>query len=73
MTLDLYFENKIEKIDLPQDMELPELLKRLEEKTGYSEVTKLEEFDEDFQTWLVITEREELNLYDGAKFKLMKK
>ena len=70
LSLDLHFENKIEKINVPQNIELPELLKKLEEKTGCSEVAKLEEFDKDFQTWLEV---EQLSLYDGAKLKVTKK
>ena len=71
--MDLHYENEVEKVDVPQNIELPDLLERLKEKTGYSAVAKLEEFDQHFQEWLLVTEMEELNLYNGAKLKVTKK
>ena len=73
MTLDVHFENKIEKVHVPLNMELPELLKSLKERTGCSEVAKLEQFDEDFQAWLAINEKEELNIYSGAELKITRR
>lgn len=51
-------------------MELPELLKKIKEKMGFSEVDRLEEYDDDFETWLEV---EKLRLYNGAKLKVTKK
>ena len=70
MSVYLHFGYEVQEVTVPVNIELAQLIKKLKEKTGCSDFAKVEEFDEDFQEWLAITEQEELYLFKGAKLKV---
>ena len=57
-------------MDVKPDMELEEFLQCVGIKLGLSEVTELEHYDEDFEKWLSVSETEDLELKNGAKYKV---
>ena len=58
-------------MDVKPDMELEEFLQCVGNKLGLSEVTELEHYDEDFEKWLSVSETEDLELKNGAKYRVL--
>ena len=67
-----YGDKREEKLTgVPMNIELSELIKNIEEKLSYSDVT-LEQFDPDFEEWMSIQNTSDLRISDGSTFKVCK-
>lgn len=52
------------------DIELTELLEQIKEKLSCPDIEQLEMYDGEIDDWIVINEQGDLELEDGAKFRV---
>lgn len=72
MTIQLFFEDQSQEMDVKPDMELEDFQNSIKIRLSLSDMSQLEQYDEHFGKWMTVGETEDLELKDGAKFKVQK-
>lgn len=69
MAIHLVFQDQEVEIDVEPDIELDDLLDCVR-ILGLCDVSQLEQYDEELGKWMTVNETRNLNLRNGAKFKV---
>lgn len=70
VSIHILYEDQDLEIDVEPDMELEDLLDCIR-ILGLSDVTQLEQFDEELGRWTAVSKTVDLQLKNGAKYKVM--
>ena len=57
-------------MEVHSDMELEDFLLCVKSRLGVCDIAQLEQYDLTCQQWMVVTEAEDLELSDGAKYRV---
>ena len=63
-------EDRELELRVEPDLELEDLLDVVVSKLGLSDHTQLEQYDEDLMKWVTVTETEDLELHNEAKYRV---